>query len=45
MQSITLTIDDHPIAAAMGDTILQAASQNNISIPTICFHEATTSNA
>lgn len=45
MQTINLTIDEHPIVAAVGDTILQAASQNNISIPTICFHEATTSNA
>ncbi len=45
MQTITLTIDDRPIEAAVGDTILQAARQNFISIPTICFHEATTSNA
>jgi NADH dehydrogenase/NADH:ubiquinone oxidoreductase subunit G len=44
-QNITLTIDEQSVTVPPGTTILQAARQNAISIPTICFHEATTSNA
>lgn len=42
---IHLTIDGQPASAAEGTTILQAAQTIGISIPTICYHEACTSNA
>jgi len=40
-----LTIDGQEITAGEGATLLEAAKQTGIEIPTICFHEATTSNA
>jgi NADP-reducing hydrogenase subunit HndD len=40
---ITLTIDDQTVTVPAGTTILQAASSVGIHIPTLCFHEATTS--
>jgi NADH dehydrogenase/NADH:ubiquinone oxidoreductase subunit G len=43
--SITLTIDQQTISVASGKTILEAGLEAGISIPTICFHEATTSNS
>jgi len=42
---VNLTIDDQPVAVPAGTTILQAARQLGIEIPTICYHEACTSNA
>lgn len=42
---ISLTIDDQAVSAPEGTTILKAAAQVGINIPTICFHEACTSNA
>ncbi len=42
--SITLTIDDHPVVAPAGTTILKAAQSIGIEIPTICYHEHCTSN-
>jgi len=44
-QTITLTIDGKQIEIELGKTLLEAARENGIDIPTICFHEATTSNA
>jgi NADH dehydrogenase/NADH:ubiquinone oxidoreductase subunit G len=42
---VSLTIDGQDIAVEQGVTILKAAQQIGVDIPTICFHEATTSNA
>ncbi len=42
---ISLTIDDHEITVPEGTSILKAATQAGIDIPTICFHDFTTSNA
>jgi NADH dehydrogenase/NADH:ubiquinone oxidoreductase subunit G len=42
---ITLTIDGQPVTVTSGTTILKAAQQIGVSIPTICYHEVTTSNA
>jgi NADH dehydrogenase/NADH:ubiquinone oxidoreductase subunit G len=41
---ITLEMDGQEISVEEGSTLLEAARQNGISIPTICFHEATTAN-
>lgn len=41
---ITLMIDGQTITVPEGTTILQAAKEAGISIPVICYHEATTSN-
>lgn len=43
--TITLTIDGQPASVERGATLLQAARQLGIEIPTICYHQATTSNA
>src|SRR5512133_4405567 len=43
--NITLTIDGHELEVEQGKTLLEAARENGIDIPTICFHDATTSNA
>lgn len=40
---ITLTIDEQPVTTAPGTTILKAAEQIGIKIPTICFHDYCTS--
>lgn len=37
MTVITLTIDDRLVAAQTGDSILQAAQEAGISIPTLCY--------
>jgi bidirectional [NiFe] hydrogenase diaphorase subunit len=37
---IKLTIDDRVIEAEEGSTILQAAEQAGINIPTVCYHES-----
>ncbi|MBI5825001.1 MAG: (2Fe-2S)-binding protein [Chloroflexi bacterium] len=42
---ITLTIDGKELTIEDGKTLLDAARENGIDIPTICFHEATTANA
>jgi len=42
---VTLTIDGNTISVPTGSTILEASQVCGISIPTICFHTATTSNA
>jgi NADH dehydrogenase/NADH:ubiquinone oxidoreductase subunit G len=43
--SISLLIDGQPVTAEPGMTILKAAQTVGISIPTICYHPAVTSNA
>lgn len=42
---ITLNIDGTILSIPEGSTILEAGLSAGIKIPTICFHEATTSNA
>jgi NADH dehydrogenase/NADH:ubiquinone oxidoreductase subunit G len=44
-ENVTLTIDGRPVSVGQGTTLLKAAQQIGVDIPTICFHEATTSNA
>ncbi|HHY58385.1 MAG TPA: 2Fe-2S iron-sulfur cluster binding domain-containing protein [Chloroflexi bacterium] len=45
MNEVTLIIDGRPVTAAENATILQAARQVGIDIPTICYHDACTANA
>ncbi len=40
--SITITIDKKAFAAEKGETILQVAERNGISIPTLCFNQKIT---
>ena len=42
--SVTLTIDAQPVTVPAGSTILAAAQLLDIKIPTVCYHEACTSN-
>ena len=42
--TITLTIDGQEVSANKGATILEAAADQGIAIPVICYHEATTPN-
>ncbi len=44
-ENITLTIDGQQVSVEQGTTLLKAAQEIGKDIPTICFHEATTSNA
>ncbi len=44
-ENVTLTIDGQPVSVEQGTTLLKAAQKIGKEIPTICFHEATTSNA
>jgi len=37
---ISLTIDGHKVEALEGSSILEAAREHGIEIPTLCFHEA-----
>ena len=39
MEQIKLTMDNKVIEVAKGTTILKAARDNNISIPTLCYFE------
>lgn len=39
-QMITLTIDGQPFEVLEGSSILEAARENAIEIPTLCYHEA-----
>src|ERR1041384_1948927 len=43
--TITLTIDGQEVIAEQGKTLLEVARENGKDIPTICYHDATTSNA
>jgi len=42
--NLTLIIDGQEVSVEQGKTILDAARENGVDIPTICFHEATTAN-
>ncbi|MBI2757132.1 MAG: (2Fe-2S)-binding protein [Chloroflexi bacterium] len=44
-ENVTLTIDGKQVSVESDTTLLKAAQQIGVDIPTICFHEATTSNA
>ena len=44
-ENVNLTIDGQQVSVERDSTLLKAAQQIGIDIPTICFHEATTSNA
>lgn len=41
---VHLTVDSIPVSVPAGTTLLQAARQVGIAVPTICYHEACTSN-
>ncbi|HSR20690.1 MAG TPA: 2Fe-2S iron-sulfur cluster-binding protein [Anaerolineales bacterium] len=43
-EMVSLTIDGNPAVVEQGTTLMEAARQVGIDIPTICFHKATTSN-
>ena len=43
--TVTFLMDGKEITIENGKTLLEAARENGIDIPTICFHEATTANA
>ena len=43
--AVTFSLDGTEITVDDGKTLLEAARENGIDIPTICFHEATTANA
>ncbi len=43
--NVTLTIDGNQISVEQGTTLLKAAQQIGKDVPTICYHDATTSNA
>ena len=43
--TVTFLMDGKEITIENGRTLLEAARENGIDIPTICFHEATTANA
>jgi NADH dehydrogenase/NADH:ubiquinone oxidoreductase subunit G len=43
--TISLTIDGEQVSVPRGATLLQAVRQTGKDVPTICYHEATTSNA
>ena len=45
MSEVNLMIDNLPVSVPAGTTILQAARQLGVEIPTICYHEACTANA
>ena len=43
-ENITLIIDGKEVSAEQGKTLLDAARENGIDIPTICWHQATKAN-
>src|SRR5512143_850397 len=42
---VVLMMDGQEVGTEQGKTLLEVARENGVNIPTICFHEATTSNA
>src|ERR1700676_4547948 len=38
METVTLTIDGHPLTVEKGKTVLQAAVEHGISVPYYCYH-------
>jgi NADH dehydrogenase/NADH:ubiquinone oxidoreductase subunit G len=43
-ENITLVIDGKEVSVEQGKTLLDAARENGMDAPVICFHEATTAN-
>jgi len=43
-ENVTLIIDGKEVTAQQGKTILDAARENGMDAPAICYHEATTAN-
>jgi NADH dehydrogenase/NADH:ubiquinone oxidoreductase subunit G len=43
--AISFMMDGKEVVIGEGKTLLEAARENGVDIPTICFHEATTANA
>jgi formate dehydrogenase alpha subunit len=44
-ESVTLTIDGHDVQAKKGETVLEAALQNGIEIPNLCYNKKVTHTA
>lgn len=44
-EEVTLTIDGQPVTVPAGTTVLKAAEQIGVKIPTICYHDYCTANA
>ena len=44
-ETVTLTIDGQTVEVERGATLMEAARRLGVDIPTICYHEATASNA
>ncbi len=44
-ESVKLTFDGQPVAVEQGTTLLEASRRVGKDVPTICFHQATSSNA
>ena len=45
MSELTFILDGKEIKTESGKTLLEAARENGVDVPTICYHEATTANA
>jgi NADH dehydrogenase/NADH:ubiquinone oxidoreductase subunit G len=45
MSEIVFSLDGKEVTTQQDKTLLEAARENGIEIPTICYHEATTANA
>ena len=43
--TVTFSMDGKEVTVEQGTTLLEAARENGVDIPTICFHDATTANA
>jgi NADH dehydrogenase/NADH:ubiquinone oxidoreductase subunit G len=43
-ENLTLVIDGQELSTEQGKTLLDAARDNGIDVPTICYHDATTAN-
>ena len=43
-ENLTLIIDGQEVSTQQGKTLLDAARDNGIDVPTICYHDATTAN-
>jgi NADH dehydrogenase/NADH:ubiquinone oxidoreductase subunit G len=43
-ENLTLIIDGQEVTTEQGKTLLDAAQDNGIDVPTICYHDATTAN-
>ena len=43
-ENLTLVIDGQELSTEQGKTLLDAARENGMDVPTICYHDATTAN-